>query len=93
MPDAAVGTSSPSVGGPPSAGEAGGPHWSLARGRELAFRPPPQVVGIVNITPDSFSPGGLCLAPEAAVEHGLGMVAAGADLLDPGAESTRRRSR
>jgi dihydropteroate synthase len=46
-------------------------------------------MGIVNITPDSFSDGGRWLAPEAAVEHGLGMVAGGADLLDLGAESTR----
>jgi len=49
----------------------------------------PAVMGIVNVTPDSFSDGGRFLAPEAATEHGLALVAAGADLLDVGGESTR----
>ncbi len=47
------------------------------------------VMGIVNVTPDSFSDGGLWLDPGRAVEHALAMVAAGADLLDIGGESTR----
>jgi dihydropteroate synthase len=46
-------------------------------------------MGIVNVTPDSFSDGGRFLEPDAAVEHGLALVAAGADLLDVGGESTR----
>ena len=46
-------------------------------------------MGIVNVTPDSFSDGGRFLAPEAAVEHGLRLVAEGADVLDVGGESTR----
>lgn len=46
-------------------------------------------MGIVNVTPDSFSDGGRFLAPEAAVAHGLSLVAEGADLLDVGGESTR----
>ena len=46
-------------------------------------------MGIVNVTPDSFSDGGRWLDPGAAVEHGLAMLAAGADLLDVGGESTR----
>jgi len=46
-------------------------------------------MGIVNVTPDSFSNGGDMLAPEAAIEAGLAMVAAGADLLDIGGETTR----
>ena len=46
-------------------------------------------MGIVNVTPDSFSDGGRYLAPEAAVAHGLALVEAGADLLDVGGESTR----
>ncbi|MFP5276909.1 MAG: dihydropteroate synthase [Acidobacteriota bacterium] len=47
------------------------------------------VMGVVNITPDSFSDGGCFAAPEAAVEHGLGLLREGADILDLGAESTR----
>lgn len=46
-------------------------------------------MGIVNLTPDSFSDGGRYLAPEAALAHGLALVEAGADLLDVGGESTR----
>jgi dihydropteroate synthase len=46
-------------------------------------------MGIVNVTPDSFSDGGRFLAPDAAVAHGLALVAAGADVLDVGGESTR----
>ncbi len=49
----------------------------------------PAVMGIVNVTPDSFSDGGRYLDPAAAVDHGLGLVAAGADVLDVGGESTR----
>ena len=48
-----------------------------------------QVMGIVNVTPDSFSDGGRFLDPENAITHGHGMVAAGATLLDVGGESTR----
>jgi len=47
------------------------------------------VMGVVNVTPDSFSDGGRYLDPEAAVAHGLALVADGADLLDVGGESTR----
>jgi len=46
-------------------------------------------MGIVNVTPDSFSDGGRFLDPGAATAHGLALVAAGADLLDVGGESTR----
>jgi dihydropteroate synthase len=49
----------------------------------------PAVMGIVNVTPDSFSDGGRFLDPDAAVAHGLELVAAGADVLDVGGESTR----
>ena len=49
----------------------------------------PAVMGIVNVTPDSFSDGGRYLDPDAAVAHGLALVAAGADVLDVGGESTR----
>ncbi len=46
-------------------------------------------MGIVNVTPDSFSDGGLFLAPELAVAHGRELIGEGADLLDVGGESTR----
>ncbi|MFZ0041038.1 MAG: dihydropteroate synthase [Solirubrobacteraceae bacterium] len=47
------------------------------------------VMGIVNVTPDSFSDGGLYLEPRAAVAHGLALQAEGAAILDIGGESTR----
>ena len=46
-------------------------------------------MGVLNVTPDSFSDGGRWLDPEAAVTHGLRMVAEGADVIDVGGESTR----
>jgi dihydropteroate synthase len=46
-------------------------------------------MGVLNVTPDSFSDGGLFIDPDAAVAHGLALVAAGADLVDVGGESTR----
>ena len=51
------------------------------------------VMGVVNITPDSFSDGGRFLEPEMAVAHGLQLLDDGADLLDLGAESTRPGTR
>jgi dihydropteroate synthase len=50
---------------------------------------PPRVMGIVNVTPDSFSDGGRLGSIEAAVAHGLRLVEQGADILDIGGESTR----
>ncbi|MEU2154535.1 dihydropteroate synthase [Streptomyces sp. NPDC019396] len=47
------------------------------------------VMGVVNVTPDSFSDGGRWFGTTAAVKHGLDLVAAGADLIDVGGESTR----
>ena len=47
------------------------------------------VMGVLNITEDSFSDGGLWLTPEAAKAHGEAMMKAGADIIDIGAESTR----
>jgi dihydropteroate synthase len=55
---------------------------TVARGRCL-------VMGVLNVTPDSFSDGGRWLDPGAAVAHGLAMAADGADLVDVGGESTR----
>ncbi len=60
-----------------------------ARQFEFVFPRPALVMGIVNVTPDSFSDGGLFLDADAAVEHGLELVRQGADLLDIGGESTR----
>lgn len=51
--------------------------------------PMPAVMGVVNVTPDSFSDGGLHLDPDAAVRHALQLVADGATILDIGGESTR----
>jgi len=49
----------------------------------------PRVMGIVNVTPDSFSDGGKYSSVELAVEHALQLIAEGADILDVGGESTR----
>ncbi|SLN31151.1 Dihydropteroate synthase [Aquimixticola soesokkakensis] len=49
----------------------------------------PNLMGILNVTPDSFSDGGRFDKPQAAIAHAQGMVAAGADILDIGGESTR----
>lgn len=56
-----------------------------------ATRPPgrPRILGIVNVTPDSFSDGGRLAGPDEAVAHGLKLIEAGADILDVGGESTR----
>jgi dihydropteroate synthase len=48
-----------------------------------------QIMGVVNVTPDSFSDGGLFLDPDAAIRHGLELSAEGATILDIGGESTR----
>jgi dihydropteroate synthase len=48
-----------------------------------------RLMGVVNVTPDSFSDGGLFLSEQAAVQHGIELVEQGADILDIGGESTR----
>src|SRR5437763_5025225 len=53
----------------------------------------PELMGIVNVTPDSFSDGGLFLDAAAAVAHGRDLVSAGASILDVGGESTRPGAR
>ena len=62
--------------------------WRL---RSLAIELPPRplLMGIVNVTPDSFSDGGRFFDPLSAIQHGLDLAAEGADLLDVGGESTR----
>lgn len=62
--------------------------WQL-RSKQLVLGTRTLVMGVVNITPDSFSDGGLYLEPERATEHALYLLDEGADLLDLGAESTR----
>src|SRR5689334_23173411 len=55
----------------------------------LLARPYPAVMGVLNITPDSFSDGGAFIAPEDALTQARRMVAEGCDIIDIGAESTR----
>src|SRR5918995_2673473 len=61
----------------------------LPGGRTLALGERTLVMGIINVTPDSFSDGGILLDPQRAVDAGVRMEAEGADLLDVGGESTR----
>ncbi|MEA2599057.1 MAG: dihydropteroate synthase [Acidobacteriota bacterium] len=65
--------------------------WTLRlpRGRSLVLGGRPRIAGVLNLTPDSFSDGGLWSDPAQAAGRGLAMLAEGADLLDLGAESTR----
>jgi dihydropteroate synthase len=72
---------SPSV---PPAGSVG--HDVL---RTLLERPLPVVMGVLNVTPDSFSDGGAFIAPELALARARAMIADGVDIIDIGAESTR----
>lgn len=62
--------------------------WNIGA-RSLALGERTLVMGVVNVTPDSFSDGGLYLEPAAAVAHGLRLLDEGADILDIGGESTR----
>lgn len=62
-------------------------HWQTSRFRIALTRP--QVMGIVNVTPDSFSDGGAHASTAAAIAHCERLLAEGADLLDIGGESTR----
>jgi dihydropteroate synthase len=62
--------------------------WQLPD-RVLRFDGRPLVMGIVNVTPDSFSDGGRHATTEAAIAHGLNLLEQGADLLDIGGESSR----
>jgi dihydropteroate synthase len=65
--------------------------WQL-RTRSLSLGERTLVMGILNVTPDSFSDGGAFLDAESAVGHALSMLDQGADLIDIGGESTRPRS-
>ncbi|HEY9508527.1 MAG TPA: dihydropteroate synthase, partial [Verrucomicrobiae bacterium] len=59
---------------------------------EFTFPRPALVMGIVNVTPDSFSDAGEFLNPDAAVAHALKLIEQGAEILDIGGESTRPRA-
>jgi dihydropteroate synthase len=63
-----------------------------ARQFEFTFPRPALIMGIVNVTPDSFSDGGQFLDPGAAVAHAMQLVEQGAEILDIGGESTRPRA-
>ncbi|QDU21225.1 dihydropteroate synthase [Urbifossiella limnaea] len=65
------------------------PRVWVCRGHQFTIGPRPLVMGIVNVTPDSFSDGGRFLDPAAAIDHGLALAAEGANILDIGGESTR----
>lgn len=62
---------------------------ALPAGRVLELGGRTRVMGVLNLTPDSFSDGGLWTDPGRAADHAAAMLAAGADVLDLGAESTR----
>jgi dihydropteroate synthase len=65
---------------------------AIAAARDRFFAPigqRPVIMGIVNVTPDSFSDGGLFVSPEAALAQAARLAAEGADIVDVGAESTR----
>ncbi len=63
-----------------------------ARQFEFVFPRPAMVMGIVNVTPDSFSDGGRYLDAKTAVEHAIRLVEEGAEIIDVGGESTRPRA-
>lgn len=63
--------------------------WRVANGNEMEIGSKGVLVGIVNVTPDSFSDGGQYLDQKKAVEHAFSMIEAGAAIIDIGGESTR----
>ncbi len=68
--------------------------WQSPHGRPLpAIGDRTLIMGVINVTPDSFSDGGLHLSPERAAEHAGSLLREGADILDIGAESTRPGAR
>lgn len=75
----------PSPSTPSAASVPAGPAWL----RTLLARPVPAVMGVLNITPDSFSDGGQFIAPDRALAQARKLITEGADIIDIGAESTR----
>ena len=75
-----------SAAGPPGGSGVGTVWAGLKLGRH------PRIMGVLNVTPDSFSDGGDFADPDAAIAAGLAMAASGADIIDVGGETTRPRS-
>src|SRR6185437_2645670 len=75
-----------SAAGPPG-GSGVGTVWA---GLKLGLHP--RIMGVLNVTPDSFSDGGDFADPDAAIAAGLAMAVSGADIIDVGGETTRPRS-
>src|SRR4026209_2736225 len=72
---------------------AGGPPRAVSRIVSFEERwPRPSVMGVLNVTPDSFSDGGLFVDPAEALGHGKRLLAEGATVVDVGGESTRPRA-
>src|SRR5712691_10919465 len=63
--------------------------WHIGGGRTLPIGERTLVMGVLNVTPDSFSDGGEFLSPDKALAHAEQMIAEGADIIDVGGESTR----
>src|SRR6476620_661436 len=63
--------------------------WRIARGKVLPIGERTLVMGILNVTPDSFSDGGEFFSVDKALTHAEQMIAEGADIIDVGGESTR----
>lgn len=76
-----------------AAAGAGRPVWRILGGRALSASAPFGIMGIVNVTPDSFFDGGEHMRTEQAVAHALRLRDEGADMLDLGAESSRPGAR
>ena len=63
--------------------------WQLARGRELELGPIGRLMGVLNVTPDSFSDAGQHFDQATAIARGMDMIGQGADIIDVGGESSR----
>jgi dihydropteroate synthase len=63
--------------------------WQMGHGRSLPLGGASMLMGILNVTPDSFSDGGRFNVADAAIDHAKAMIAAGAQIIDVGGESTR----
>ena len=63
--------------------------WTVRHGRTIDLSRRSLIMGILNVTPDSFSDGGQFNSVEAAADHGSRLLAEGADILDIGGQSTR----